>query len=57
MRQKIEYEQDKFSNMPPRYIKFTIRHKCFWILLNLSNIVLSCVMAAGSVYILGKDQD
>ena len=43
--------------MPPRYIRFTVRHKKFWILLNLVNILLSVVMAMGSVYILGKDQD
>ena len=43
--------------MPPRYIRFTVRHKRFWILLNLVNILLSVIMAMGSVYILGKDQD
>lgn len=53
----IRDQTEKFSNMPPRYIRFTVRHKRFWILLNLANILLSIIMAMGSVYILGKDQD
>ena len=53
----IETQTQKFSNMPPRYIKFTVRHKRFWILLNLVNVLLSVIMSMGSVYILGKDQD
>ena len=43
--------------MPPRYIRFTIIHRWFWLLLNLGNILTSAAMAFGSVYILGKDQD
>ena len=43
--------------MPPRYIAFTVKNKCFWIWLNVFNIVTSLVMAAGSVIILGNDHD
>lgn len=38
--------------MPPRYIKFTIRFKCFWTLLNIFNIVASILMGMGTVMIL-----
>ena len=54
---EIIRQTEKYSNMPPRYLAFTIKHKCFWIWLNVFNILTSGVMAAGSVMILSNDHD
>lgn len=43
--------------MPKKYIKFTVKFKCFWIGMNVFNILSSLAMCAGSVLILGEDKD
>ena len=60
MKARITAEQAKYDSMPPLYIRFTIRFRCFWILLNIFNIVTSVLMGMGTVLILsggGKGQD
>ena len=43
--------------MPPRYIRFTVLHKCFWTWLNIFNILTSIAMAVGWVMISGHERD
>ena len=43
--------------MPKKYIGFTIKHKCFWLMLNLFNILASAGNAAGTVLILGREHE
>ena len=52
MKARIAVEQAKYDSMPPRYIRFTIRFRCFWVLLNIFNIVTSVLMGMGTVLIL-----
>ena len=42
--------------MPPRYVGFTVKHRKFWILLNLFLIGASVGMAYGSVKLLNRDR-
>ena len=41
--------------MPKKYIKFTVKFKCFWAMMNVFNILSSIGMATGSVLILGRE--
>ena len=45
------------ARLPDKYVGFTIRYKCFWIWINLFNIVTSIAMATGGVLILGMESD
>ena len=57
MKRLVKAEQDRFPRMPPRYVGFTVKHKRFWILLNLFLLFASAGMAVGSVKILGRDRE
>lgn len=58
MKQKIADQILKYEGkVPPRYIKFTIVHRCFWLWLNFFNILTSVAMAAGWVVIAGRERE
>ena len=57
MDDKVKAEQEKYPNMPPKYVRFTVKFRCFWAMLNVFNIIASMGMAAGSVLILGREHD
>ena len=42
-------------NTPYQYIKFTVKFKCFWIWMNMFNIIASIGMALGGVMIMGRE--
>ena len=43
--------------MPPKYVRFTIKFRCFWAMINVFNIFASAAMAFGAVKILSKERD
>ena len=46
------------KRMPHKYIKFTVKYRCFWIAINLFNIIASVIMATAGIMILqGVDDD
>ena len=53
---RVKAEQAKFPNLPPKYVGFTVKFKCFWIWINVFGILSSIAMASGSLMILGADQ-
>ena len=58
MKARILAEQEKYGHrMPKKYIGFTVKHSCFWLVLNLLNILFSGANAAGSVLILGREHE
>ena len=57
LEERVKAEQAKFPNLPPKYVGFTIRYKCFWIVMNLIGILTSAAMGAGSVMIMKRDHD
>ena len=57
LKAKIKAEQEKYPNMPPKYVAFTIKWRCFWLVVNLIGIAASVGMAVGSVMILGREND
>ena len=54
---RIKAEQAKFPGLPPKYVGFTIKFKCFWIWVNIFGILSSAAMAAGSILILGREHE
>ena len=52
---KVRVEQAKFPHLPPKYIAFTVRFRCFWILINFVAILASAAMATGTILVLGKE--
>ena len=51
---QIELYGDK---MPKKYIKFTVKYRCFWACMNIFNILSSAGMCVGSVMILGAEKE
>ena len=52
---EIEKGVREHPKLPDKYLAFTVRYKCFWIWINIFNILTSIAMAVGAVMILNID--
>ena len=57
MRKKIDAEVAKYHRMPKKYIGFTIKYRCFWLVLNLISLSSQGVMAWLGVRVLNNEHE